>query len=60
MIGNNVFWSVGDAILPDLAENVVGDPVFVDAASGDFRLAPDSPYAGLGASAERFETGVDV
>jgi hypothetical protein len=56
-IADNLFCGTGDAVVPDIAGNEWGDPMFVDPQNGDFRLALEGRKKGVGASAEFFESG---
>ncbi len=55
---NGFFGNLKGAAIPPLAtgpSDVLADPRYIDAAAGDFRLAPDSPAVNAGV-----DTGLDV
>ncbi|OGO15113.1 MAG: hypothetical protein A2Z14_17980 [Chloroflexi bacterium RBG_16_48_8] len=55
LLDHNLYWqpqSVGTGVSDD--HPVYGDPLFLDASSGDFHLPPGSPACGAG------EAGVDI
>jgi hypothetical protein len=45
---NNCFWNSGDTYRGPHPGNIVGDPRFIDAANGNYRLQPDSPCVDIG------------
>ena len=51
-IEGNLFNATGPAASPEAPDNKAADPAFADAGARDYRLAPDSEYAGLGAAGE--------
>ncbi|MCL1922059.1 MAG: DUF5123 domain-containing protein [Kiritimatiellaeota bacterium] len=48
---DSVFWYSCAAPLPSGTGNIASNPLFVDAANGDFRLQPDSPCINKGNNA---------
>lgn len=48
-ITGNVFWSKGEAAAPDVDGNVLDEPRFIDATTGDYRLAATTRHPTIGA-----------
>ena len=55
----NVFYSCSTGV-SDCVGSTSADPMFVDAAAGDFRLAPDSPCIDTGVNIASMTNGVDL
>ncbi len=61
-IKDNWLYATGKAVIGDTDEqSLTGEPSFINAAKGDYRLSPASPArtAGLGAAADLFSAGPD-